>query len=139
MFYVLIGLIYFLGLGLSYLFFRPYLKRFPSKLIYTWVLVLSILALGGYVLVYYSTKGPDFFEAGVEQLRRNNYVNSKVGDFQSYSYNEKSFKESNDQAVFEVELIGKGQVLSVTCTMIRNKNNWLLSKIKLQKLTNQIE
>ena len=104
----------------------PSARRIAVKII----LVLAICSFTGYFLVKYLTKGPDFFEQGLAQLRSNKDVIVTVGDFQTYSYNPKMFRELNHQAIFDVELEGNDTALYLTCIMRNTPNGWLLSKVK---------
>ena len=137
MFYIVVFLISAFGWITSYMFLKPYLKRFTKKELYRLFSIFFILSIAGYFAVTYLNKEVDFFEDGIKQLKTVKYISDKVGDFQSYTYNPQLFKQNGNQAIFDVELHGKERVLFVTCLMEKRAENWILKEIKVIKLTSE--
>jgi hypothetical protein len=98
------------------------------------LIALFLLSLAGYLIVVRLTREPDFFEQRVAQLRTNKYINSKVGDFQTSTYNLALFKNANNKAKFDVDLYGLDDTLSLNCVMVKHKGEWILAYFKRNNL-----
>ncbi len=97
---------------------------------------ISGILLRNVFLARYLMKMPPYFEQGIEQLHANKYVEEKVGDFNSYSYKKDQLpKETDNPAIFDIELIGDSINLYLTCTMVKTKEKWYLAKIKPDSVT----
>jgi hypothetical protein len=81
-------------------------------------------------------KGPEYFEQGISQLHNSRFVKDRINDFNSYTYySEKLPKETDNPAIFQVELHGDSLNLYVTCTMKKDGDQWKLIKIKQDSLS----
>ena len=128
---IIIGSIYF-----QYNLIKRLVSNFGIKLVLKGFLILGLLSLIGYLGVKYLTKGPAFFEKGIEQLHNNRYVNQHIHGFSSYSYQSDSLKRmTHYPAIFQVKLIGDSLSLSLHCMMIKKNDDWQLVKIKVDSIT----
>ncbi|MFI5139159.1 MAG: hypothetical protein ACHQIM_15155 [Sphingobacteriales bacterium] len=83
-----------------------------------------------YALVSYLQKTPDYFAQGVEQLHSNRYIETRINDFNTYTYYSDSLiKDPHSPAIFRVAVEGDSLDLYLSCTMIKVNDKWILSKI----------
>lgn len=135
--YLILILINFFLWGASYIFLQPYLRRFNKQTVRHAFFILATLSIASYELVTFLNKESDFFEAGIEQLKTVKYVSDKVGDFQSYTYDPRQFKQNDNRTIFDVELKGNGNFLSVTCLMKKVNGAWILKEVEGNKLVKE--
>lgn len=117
---------------------KPHLKTIENKkLLLRYAIILGVIALGGAAILWYVMRDPDYFEEGIDQLHESQYVQSKIGDFNSYSYYPAKFpKNPTKVAVFQVTILGDKLHLFLTCTMNRVGNEWKLTTIKEDSVHN---
>jgi hypothetical protein len=126
------------GFIISYFFLKPYLKdKNTGLLILRWYPILALCALLLLIVASYLQKGPDYFEEGITQLRKSEYVKSKVGDFETYTYN--NLPKETNPVKFNIQLSGNGVDLFLTCTMRYIDKKWKLTHIKSDSLRLQKE
>lgn len=132
MLYFLIGCI---SIVLSFLFFKPFWKRYNLKILFLLLFPISILI---YWIVNYSiiNKEPTSFRAAVELLKNDSLIVNEIGGYESYSYFEKDMPDEDDNPAF-VKLSLKGPVgeLYLSCKLVRDTyGRWNLVYIKQDSL-----
>ena len=124
-------------IGISFFSLKPYLKN-PAqrKTLIRVGLILLPLSLLGYLAVTYINSKPDSFERGVEMLKSNKEIQSKIGDFDSYTFFEENLpKKEDNPASFKVELQGSQASVYLTCKIKRDTlGRWHFLKIKQDSL-----
>jgi hypothetical protein len=128
-----------LALFLSYYFYRPYLKTAESrKMVLKAHLILIPIAFAFYLLASYliGQGQPLSFNEGVELLKNNKEVISKIGTYQSYTFSKNELpKEIDNPATFKVAMNGTTATIYLTCEMQKAASGkWFLKKIKEDSL-----
>jgi len=134
--FVLVLLLFFASFYWVYKSIKPYLKsRDGRKSLLMWFSILFLISTSGYLLISHLMKGPKYFEQGISQLHGSKFVKDRINDFNAYTYySEKLPKETDNPAIFQVELHGDSLNLYVTCTMKREGEQWKLINIRQDSL-----
>jgi hypothetical protein len=127
------------GYYVAYGFIKRLLKENKGqKIVSREFLIFFAVAIPAFFLViYFMMREPDYFNQAIDQLHSNEYIEHKIGDFNSYSYfKDKMPKDPTKQAVFQVELNSNSTTLYLTCTMKKVDDNWKLVVIKQDSVGN---
>ena len=93
-----------------------------------YAVIFILISLLAYVSTDYiiDSDTPDSFKAVVDSLENNSLLKSKVGDYESFSYNDKDLpSESDNPAIVKIALNGSSGSLYLTCDVIKNdKDEW---------------
>jgi hypothetical protein len=128
---VFVVLFSFASFYFAYGMLKPYLKSATERAkVIKYALIFFILGIVMYTLAKYLMRGSDYFEQGIDQLHNSSYINAKIGDFDSYSWNrDKLIANPESPAKFQVEINSDSTKLFLTCTMIKLKDSWKLTRI----------
>lgn len=119
---------------IAYFFFRPYWKHPETrkKLIKGFLILFPLAVLFSFVGSYLLEAGqPESFNEGVELLKQEPSVKSKIGKFKALHFNQNDLpKDSDNPAKLKFELEGqKGKVL-IECLVIKEgADNWEVTEI----------
>lgn len=109
----------------NYVLTGKILETFSKK----FLIVIGVIVFGLFLFVYITAHEPDYFEQGVDQLHKSQFIKNKIGGFSSYSYNTDSMPaKPMKNAVFQIEL-NASDTLYLTCTMKKIGGNWKLVRI----------
>ena len=94
------------------------------------LIIVGVFFVAFVLFIYFSVRGPKYFEQGVDQLHKSDYVRSKIGSFSSYTFRSDQLpKKPIDSAAFQIEL-DANDTLYLTCVMKKIGDNWKLVKIQ---------
>jgi|GEM_PF-2209895 len=117
----------------AYRFIKRFLRENKGQKIVSreFLIFFAVAIPAFFLMIYFMMRQPDYFNQAIDQLHTNNYVEHKIGDFNSYSYSSNKMpKDPTKEAVFQVELHSDSATLYLTCTMKKVDDNWKLVAIK---------
>jgi hypothetical protein len=123
----------------AYHFGKRFLRENKGQKIVSreFVIFFAVAIPAFFLFVYFMMREPDYITAAIDQLHANEYIEYKVGDFNSYTYfKDKMPKDPANEAIFRIGLNGDGITLYLTCTMKKVNNNWKLVAIKQDSMGN---
>ena len=127
-----------LSVILAYFFFKPYMKSKQQRLrALRLTLILFFLAIIAHCLInYFAFNKPESFESGVELLKNSKAIESKIGNFESYSYFDEDLpKNNNNPASFKVSLKGPKATIYLSCRIKKDTlGKWHLIEAKQDSL-----
>ena len=133
-----IGLFGILGILLAYYLFRSLMQMILEGKLSRYFLIASIIFLTIIALSWYLMHGdePSSFKNGTELVLKNYKLFGNIGRYDGYSYNtHKLPKETDNPAIFNLELNGSAATKYLTCTMQKNNTGtWVLKKIRIDSL-----
>lgn len=102
-------------------------------------LILVPLAIITYWVITYFTyyNKPASFENGVELLKSNKDIESKIGTYESYTYFDKDLpKKTDNPAFFKVSLKGSTATIYLSCKIKKDTSGqWHLIEVKQDSLS----
>jgi len=117
---------------------RPYLATHKKRM---WLLKTNLIiipfAIVGYVLVYFLVLNkPEAFKSAIESIENNKEILNKIGDYDSYTYNEKDLPDENSNPyTFKIEINGSLATIILTCKVSKDKmGKWHLLEAKQDSL-----
>ena len=132
------GLFGILGILLAYYIFRSLMQMIIDGKLSRYFLIASILFLTIIALSWYFMRGdePESFKNGTELVLKNYKLFGNIGRYDGYSYNtHKLPKETDNPAIFNLELNGSAATKYLTCTIQKdNAGVWVLRKITIDSL-----
>jgi hypothetical protein len=115
-----------------YVLLKPYFQSATGRRrVLKWSIILFASSFAMAVVVLYLMRGPDYFEAGINQLHHSKYIKDHIGDFSSYTYDNNQFsKDPRSPTIFQIQINGDSTTQFLSCTMSKVNGNWKLIKIE---------